>query len=90
MKVKNFKTQEKNSKLKQKTQTSSKKLKDSANPLGLLAENASKKKAALSTSFNKSVFKLYAFYNCLNSRQSFALTKNPSFEFDTDLCTAAH
>ena len=42
----------KNSKLKQKTQNSSKKLKnsskklkDSANPLGLLAENASKKKA---------------------------------------------
>ena len=39
-----FKTQMKNSKLKQKTKNSSKKLKVSANPLGLLAENASKKR----------------------------------------------
>ena len=51
------KSSEKLSKLKGKTQNfeknlknSSKKLKVSANPLGLLAENASKKKAALKTS----------------------------------------
>ena len=49
---KKLKTLAKNSKLKQKLKTqaknstSSKKLKESANPLGLLAENASKKKKA--------------------------------------------
>ena len=52
-----LKTQTKNSKLKQKTQ----KLKDSANPFGLLAENASKKKAVL----NKHTIKIH-FKQVLN------------------------
>ena len=47
------KSSENFSKLKRKLKNSSKKLKVSANPLGLLAENRSKKKPALTTALFK-------------------------------------
>ena len=84
----------KNSKLKQKTQNSSKKLinsgkklNDSANPLGLLAENASKKKAGVIK--DTYIIKIYVslgvmpfcvkfsflqLFMCLNIGEKFILT----------------
>ena len=58
-----FKTQAKTQNSSKKLKNSSKKLKDSANPLGLLAENASKKKAVLTTMKGYLILLLYETFN---------------------------